>query len=142
MATFRSPGVYIEEIPTLPPSIAEVQSAVPAFIGYTQKAMNLIADDLWQVPTPIDSLVEYEQYFGDDSGIFEDVANIEIDVDEKQDTNGNTTGYVTTINIKAANLRPYILHNAMKLYFANGGTRCYIVSVGSYADNIALTTGK
>jgi phage tail sheath protein FI len=27
MANYRSPGVYVEEIPTLPPSIAEVESA-------------------------------------------------------------------------------------------------------------------
>ncbi len=33
-----TPGVYINEISTLPSSIAQVSSAVPAFIGYTQKA--------------------------------------------------------------------------------------------------------
>jgi uncharacterized protein len=140
MATYRSPGVYIEEIPTLPPSIAEVESAVPAFIGYTQKAMNLVADDLLNVPTPIDSLAEYEQYFGDDTGIFEDAGNIKIDVDEQQDSGGNTTGYSVVIDITTTALRPYILHNAMQLYFANGGTRCYIVSVGYYTDKISLTT--
>lgn len=36
--TYRTPGVYIEEISKFPPSIAEVETAIPAFIGYTQKA--------------------------------------------------------------------------------------------------------
>ncbi len=32
---YKTPGVYIEEIPKLPPSIAQVETAIPAFIGYT-----------------------------------------------------------------------------------------------------------
>lgn len=40
MATsYRTPGVYIEEISKFPPSIAEVETAIPAFIGYTEKAV-------------------------------------------------------------------------------------------------------
>ena len=39
MATaYKTPGVFIEEIPKFPPSIAPVETAIPAFIGYTQKA--------------------------------------------------------------------------------------------------------
>ena len=33
MVTYRTPGVYVEEISTLPPSVAEVSTAIPAFIG-------------------------------------------------------------------------------------------------------------
>ena len=33
-----TPGVYVQEISTLPPSVAEVETAIPAFIGYTEKA--------------------------------------------------------------------------------------------------------
>ncbi|RYG09698.1 MAG: phage tail sheath family protein, partial [Chitinophagaceae bacterium] len=36
---FKTPGVYIKEIPTFPPSVAEVETAIPAFIGYTEKAI-------------------------------------------------------------------------------------------------------
>ena len=35
MATYKTPGVYVEEISTLPPSVAEVSTAIPAFIGCT-----------------------------------------------------------------------------------------------------------
>jgi uncharacterized protein len=38
-STYKTPGVYIEEISKFPPSIAEVATAIPAFIGYTQKAI-------------------------------------------------------------------------------------------------------
>ena len=33
MPEYKTPGVYIEEIPKLPPSIASVETAIPAFIG-------------------------------------------------------------------------------------------------------------
>ena len=39
MATsYKTPGVYIEEISKFPPSVAEVETAIPVFIGYTEKA--------------------------------------------------------------------------------------------------------
>ena len=34
--TYKTPGVYVEEITKLPPSVAEVDTAVPAFVGYTE----------------------------------------------------------------------------------------------------------
>ncbi|OUL37356.1 phage tail protein [Nostoc sp. T09] len=38
-STYKTPGVYIEEISKFPPSVAEVATAIPAFIGYTEKAV-------------------------------------------------------------------------------------------------------
>ena len=35
---YKTPGVYVEEISLFPPSVAEVATAIPAFIGYTEKA--------------------------------------------------------------------------------------------------------
>lgn len=64
MAVYKTPGVYIEEIPKFPPSVAEVDPSVPAFIGYTEKAKKESDDDLHLVPCRISSLLEYEQYFG------------------------------------------------------------------------------
>ncbi|HOG03704.1 MAG TPA: phage tail sheath family protein, partial [Accumulibacter sp.] len=65
MATaYKTPGVYIEEIPKFPPSIAPVATAIPAFIGYTRKAENRTAADLHLKPTRISSMIEYEKYFG------------------------------------------------------------------------------
>jgi len=41
---FKTPGVYVQEISLFPPSVAEVETAVPAFIGYTEKAAKKGAD--------------------------------------------------------------------------------------------------
>ena len=37
MNVYKTPGVYVEEIATLPPSVAEVSTAIPAFFGYTSR---------------------------------------------------------------------------------------------------------
>ena len=34
--TYKTPGVYVEEISKFPPSVAQVETAIPAFIGYTE----------------------------------------------------------------------------------------------------------
>src|SRR6187551_3322193 len=60
---FKTPGVYIKEIPLFPPSIAEVETAIPAFIGYTETA-SFNGRDLSMRPTRISSLLEYESMFG------------------------------------------------------------------------------
>lgn len=62
--TYKTPGVYIEEIVKFPPSVAQVETAIPAFIGYTEKAAKKTAGDLINDPTRITSLLDYENYFG------------------------------------------------------------------------------
>ena len=49
MPDYKTPGVYIEEISTLPPSIAATETALPVFIGYTEKATD---------PMPLRSIYE------------------------------------------------------------------------------------
>jgi phage tail sheath protein FI len=56
MPTYNTPDVYIEEISVFPPSVAEVETAIPAFIGYTEKAIRNAAHDLILKPTKIYSL--------------------------------------------------------------------------------------
>ncbi|WP_291906811.1 phage tail sheath C-terminal domain-containing protein [Chitinophaga sp. CB10] len=136
MATYSSPGVYVEEISLLAPSIAEVQSAVPAFIGYTEKAKQLADDDLLKVATPINSWADYVQLYGGPDK--EAAANITIAVDEIRPA-AVTTGYKVTITPKTDSMSKFLLYYAVKHYFANGGGRCYIVSVGYYDDGIKET---
>ena len=64
MPDYLTPGVYVEEIPHLPPSVTAVETAVPAFIGYTAKATLHQPGDLLKKAFRIQSLPEYEQYFG------------------------------------------------------------------------------
>ena len=62
--TYKTPGVYVEEITKFPPSIAPVETAIPAFIGYTEIAEGDVPGDLTLKPTKIFSLVDYEKFFG------------------------------------------------------------------------------
>src|SRR5438105_327555 len=63
MGNMKTPGVYIVEKNAFPNSVVEVATAVPAFIGYTEKALNQ-GLDLELVPWRITSMAEYHQYFG------------------------------------------------------------------------------
>src|SRR4051812_10191993 len=58
-----TPGVYVREIPTFPPSVAEVETAIPAFIGYTEKASKA-GVDLKKIPTKVTDFSQYTLWFG------------------------------------------------------------------------------
>lgn len=125
MVTLKTPGVYVEEITKFPPSVAPVATAIPAFIGYTEKATKALDGDLNRVPKRITSMLEYETYFGKG----DDEKSIAVDVTEA----GN-------IVVNNATPSSYKMYYSLQMYFANGGGPCYIVSVGSYGDSIELGT--
>ena len=129
MATlYKTPGVYIEEIPKFPPSVAPVETAIPAFIGYTQQAKEFVAEDLHLKPTRISSLLEYTRLFGGP----QPETGIVVTITEKQDGAGSVTSLSTTATL-AENVRSkHIMYYALQMFFANGGGPCYIVSVGAY----------
>ena len=123
MATnFKTPGVYIQEISKFPPSVAQVETAIPAFIGYTEKAVidgvdyhteNVIR------PVKISSLPDYEYLFG----FAPDPADIDITL--------NDDNTVKSTKINQVNL----LYDTVRMFYANGGGDCFIVSVGDYNDS-------
>lgn len=130
MPTYRTPDVYVEEISVFPPSVAEVETAIPAFIGYTEFATKVVAGDLTNRPTKIYSFAEYEQYFGMPSA--PDIAVTLI-----------TAGTGFSASVTEPDLT-HILYYAVKMFFDNGGGKCYIISVGGYAaapDLAELTAG-
>ncbi len=122
MSTYRTPDVYIEEISVFPPSVAEVETAIPAFIGYTQTAINQTANDLVLVPTKIFSFPEFVQSFGLPQS---DPIAITV-VDDPVTSGALDCKSVTTPAVK------YLMYYSVKLFFENGGGQCYIVSVGTY----------
>ncbi|MBL7828071.1 MAG: phage tail sheath family protein [Saprospiraceae bacterium] len=126
MTNYKTPGVYVEEIQKLPPSIAQVETAIPAFIGYTEKAVDARGLPLLLEPKRITSLFEFERFFG----MQQPETAISVTITERPNQ---------PIAIRAAidpTLRSkYLMHYALQLYFANGGGPCYIVSVGDFTTN-------
>ncbi|MCP4690086.1 MAG: phage tail sheath family protein [Desulfobacterales bacterium] len=63
MGQMKTPGVYIVEKNAFPNSIVEVATAVPAFIGHTERAANG-GMSLKNKPWRITSMAEFHQYYG------------------------------------------------------------------------------
>ncbi|MDZ7961065.1 MAG: phage tail sheath family protein [Aulosira sp. DedQUE10] len=137
-STYKTPGVYIEEISKLPPSIAEVATAIPAFVGYTQKAI-IDGRDLHTTsviePKRITSLLEYEQYFGTTEP--EPDGNIAVTITERVDANDPPNVIERQVIGGFAESKkpsPHNMYYALQAFFKNGGGPCYIVSVGSIKE--------
>lgn len=128
MLNLKTPGVYIQEISTLPASVAPVATAIPAFVGYTQKR-ELNGETLADYdPVRITSLLEYEEIFG---LAYDENYNVEL-TDGGSGVNVAFDGSYTPSK--------YILHYAINMYFANGGGPCYVISAGVYDyDNPAIS---
>jgi phage tail sheath protein FI len=145
---YKTPGVYIVEKNAFPNSVVEVATAVPAFIGYTEKADNK-GSSLLNKPWRITSMAEYEVYFG---GAPNDLFNVaeftppaagggEDDAPagpSEPDFKINGKGFVVARKDKKSDTQRYYLYRSMQLFFANGGGPCYIVSVGGYAAPFAI----
>jgi phage tail sheath protein FI len=123
MEEYKTPGVYIEEIPHLPPSIASVETAIPAFIGYTEKAQWKEAGDLLKTPWRIESLLEYEQYFGFPNPETQSISVTFSNSGSRTDINGKVD---ETLRSK------FLMHYSLQMFYANGGGPCWITSVGDY----------
>ena len=176
MGNMKTPSVYIVEKNAFPNSVVEAPTAIPAFIGITEKAMNG-SDDLKNKPWKISSMTEFIKYFGGapelsftvdikkyfylskaqkdakkvlakksmepESKVYKycicPLGETGIAKDEKdQDLTDTPIGYAFYLD--GTNL--YTLYYNMSLFFANGGSTCYIVSVGTYSGKDALDDAK
>lgn len=135
---YKIPGVYIVEKDAFPNSVVEVATAVPAFIGYTEKADDK-GTSLHNEAKRIVSMTEFVDYFGNAPDARFDMAEIEAKEAGEHDVlvadpagpAGTMKAYRMTQDSGA-----YLLHASMQLFFQNGGGPCYIVSVGGYGDAI------
>lgn len=127
--SYKTPGVYVEEIVKVPPSVTQVETAIPAFIGYTEKATNKTNGDLKGIPTRITSLLEYETFFG----IAKPETTIRVTINETMV--GGTTARSILVNPPSPK-EPFLMYYSLQMYFTNGGGPCYIVSVGRYGTGL------
>jgi uncharacterized protein len=118
---YNAPDIYVEETFKLPKSVAQVETAIPAFIGFTKKAF-FKGQDLHlknkKQPLEINSFSEFESIFGGPP----DPSSVEIELD----TN-NAVTKIRTVELS-------FLYYSVKLFYENGGGTCLIVSVGKYQD--------
>jgi phage tail sheath protein FI len=106
--------VATEPLDSDPSGIQIAPIAIPAFIGYTEKAMK-DNQTLRDIPTVIHSLEEYRQLFGG------------APILKFESTNG-----------RVAISNRFYLYESVKLFYENGGGTCYILSVGNYDNPITL----
>lgn len=138
---YKTPGVYIVEKNAFPPSIVAVETAVPAFVGYTQIADNM-GQPLSGVPFKITSMSEFETHFGGPPPIVFKISPALTSPPQTSPTKDFTANGVDyQLNQKGPR---FLLYYCMRHFFQNGGGACYIVSVGGYGadpDYSTLTGG-
>jgi len=120
-----TPGVYTVEKNAFPNSVAQVPTAIPAFIGYTEKAVK--GGKPITGPVLVGSLAEYAQYFGS-APPFQFPIQLVI---QGNDFDVSIYGKKYKIGDAVAGKRYYLYH-CLELFYQNGGGPCYIVSVGIY----------
>jgi phage tail sheath protein FI len=106
--TYLSPGVYVEEVDRGTKPIEAVGTAVAAFVGYTERAMETRDGETTSLlgkPTLVTNWTQFTQKFG-------------------------------------AFVPEAYLPDAVYGYFANGGGRCYVVSVKTLGatDDLSLAS--
>lgn len=122
----KTPGVYIVEKDTGANAVVQVSTAVPVFIGFTEKA-EINGKSFHMKPVHVASYAEFELFFGNaPTPVFElkvsDAATKELAIGGKP--------YV----LEQSPNTSFLLNNSLKLFFDNGGADCYIISIGQYGD--------
>ena len=159
MGQMKTPGVYIVEKSAFPNSVVEVATAVPAFIGYTEKAVNG-GKSLKNKPWRITSMAEFNNYYGGaPDPMFKIVSNApapapKADPKDAKDEKGKEKKDVKAVAAPAVvtgevdfslkgtgySLQQsgagYLFYYSMLMFFQNGGGPCYIISIGDYNDDI------
>lgn len=125
-STYSTPGVYIQEISTLPASIAQVETAIPAFIGRTETNPS--------GPRRITSMVEYIEIFG---GAAKDIVTITI----VSDGGTPAADKIGTVTVSTAEKKKNLFYH-MLMYFANGGGPCWVCSSGATTSSISTANVK
>lgn len=146
-----SPGVYLSETRAFPPSVVGVATAVPVFVGYTERA-EVGGRPAFGQPVRIGSLADFEEVFGrgyrtvytlqavsapasDDDY---DVSVLDPSTSPPTRRSYDLTAASTASATSSSPADPppsqprFNLYDSMRLFYANGGADGYVVSVGTY----------
>jgi hypothetical protein len=119
--TLATPGVYIEEKSSFGSSVVPIQTAVPAFVGYTAKASRG-TKSLVNKPTRVSSFGQYLEMFGGPAS-----TKFSISADESSDLG---------FNLSFVDGTRFLMYDSIRLFYANGGADCFVVSIGNYSESI------
>lgn len=133
MLQLKSPGVYIDEINSLPSAVVPVETAIPVFIGYT--ALSHTDRVRHRKPVRITSWMEYLSIFGTPPSM-----SVEVNVDEYLSASNQFLRAEVSLNTSLTNPQ-FNMYYSIQHYFANGGGPCYVLSVMSYTVATGETTG-
>jgi phage tail sheath protein FI len=100
-----------------------VETAIPAFIGYTEKAEKN-GESLFGRALPVESLAEFEAYFGRGPAT---------SFNAYLDSSDRVAAVETTL--------PYCMYDALRMFFDNGGGKCHIIAVSAYKTSGTLVDG-
>ncbi len=139
MSTVRkTPGVYTTEENAFPNSVVAVETAVPAFIGYTPQA-EYEGVSYTNKATKITSMAEFQAIYT----LPEPAAPADppqqytphyylVAQESMPDKGDHMTIEGTYYSILPDPSTIYYLYNSIRLFYENGGGDAYIVSVGGY----------
>lgn len=125
LSSYKTPGVYVQEVQKIPPSIAQVDTAVPIFIGYTEIAERN-GDSLIGEPTRITSVDQYIRWYGGPK-------NQSFTVEVTAGSSGNPQ-----IKVPKRHEVEFRMYYAAQMFFDNGGGECYILSIGLFEGTGAV----
>ena len=134
----KTPGVYINETNAFPNSVVGVETAVPAFIGYTPQAL-FEGKSYTNVAQKITSFAEFQAIYcyPNPQAPAEPAKQYKpqyyLEEQKQQPDNGP---YIEIDNTFYSILPDpntiYYFYNSIRLFYENGGGDAYIVSVGTY----------
>lgn len=134
----KTPGVYIDELNSLPNSVVAIPTAVPAFIGYTPQAV-FEGNSYTNVAQRISSFTEFQAIYCLPDPPLPAPSSKQYSPQYylvKQKSQPKKGNFILTdgsyYSIVPDPNSVYYLYNSIRIFYENGGADAYIVSVGSY----------
>lgn len=136
--TYATPGVYIQELNAFPNSVVPIETAVPAFIGYTPTAAYL-GKSYYNIPVKITCFADFQAYFmlPDPPSPLDPAVQYDPEYYLVAQKGVPVAGEYMLLNGVYYSILPdpstiYYMYNSIRLFYQNGGADAYIVSVGTY----------
>ena len=124
MGEYKTPGVYIKEQNAFGSSVVEAETAIPVFIGLTEKATDG-TESLLERPVRISSMAEYEKYFGKAK-----THRFNVTLTDKAAEGAISVKLGDKVLQAKLDGKLCTLYYHLVMFFANGGGTCYVVAVG------------